>query len=196
MNKKLLILGGLAVLAIVLAAFIMRDIIKPKPTATGPAPIIIEEPAPGVVNNDNVQPEIIDDNDPFRQEAPVITRIPDANEVLPAAQQKEIAVPTVVVPAAPGVDSKFRNFNITAEGGKFIPEKIIVQVGDTVHVNFTAVDKDYDITFPSYNMKQTAKQGQTKILEFQAVQDGSFLYYCESCGGAEGTTKGNIIIVK
>lgn len=195
MNKKLLILGGLIVLAILLAAFIMRDIIKPKPAVTGPTPIIIEEPAPGV-SNDNSKPEVVDDNDPFRQEAPVITRIPDANEVLLAAQQKEIAVPTVVVPAAPGVDSKFRNFNITAEGGKFVPEKIIVQVGDTVHVNFTAVDKDYDITFPSYNMKQTAKQGQTKILEFQAVQDGSFLYYCESCGGAEGITKGNIIIVK
>lgn len=195
MNKKLLILGGLAILAVLLAAFIMRDIIKSKPEPTGPSPIIIEEPAPGV-SNDDVQLEVVDDNDPFRQEAPVITRIPDANEILPAAQQKEIAVPTVVVPAAPGVDSKFRNFDITAEGGKFIPEKIIVQVGDTVHINFTAVDKDYDITFPSYNMKQTAKQGQTKILEFQAVQDGSFLYYCESCGGAEGMTKGNIIIVK
>lgn len=194
-NNKAFILGGLLVLAVVLVAFILRDIIKPKSTATGPAPIIIEEPAPGV-SSDDVQPVITDDNDPFRQEAPVITRIPDANEVLPAAQQKEIAVPTVVVPAAPGVDSKFRNFDITAENGNFIPEKIIVQVGDTVHINFAAVDKDYDITFPSYNMKQIAKQGQTKILEFQAVQDGSFLYYCESCGGAEGTTKGNIIIVK
>ena len=45
-------------------------------------------------------------------------------------------------------------------------------------------------------MKQTAKKGETKVLEFQANQDGNFLYYCEVCGGVNGNVKGNIIIAK
>jgi len=134
--------------------------------------------------------------DQFRADVPANTVVPDKNTVLTDAQKKEIAIPTVVTPAAPGVESQFRSFDIKAEGGVFTPSKIIANVGDTIHVNFTAVDKDYDIVFPSYNMKQTAKKGQTKILEFQAVTDGSFTYYCEICGGPASTAKGNIIIVK
>ena len=195
LDKIKIILVGLGVVLIILAAFVVRDIRKNK-TANKPleiAPLVVDEAA-----RESEAPftEPGDDNDPFREEAPAITRIPSANEVLPAEQQKIIAVPTVVVPAAPGVESSFRNFNISGEGGKFVPEKIIAQVGDTIHINFTAVDKDYDIVFPSYNMKQSAKISQTKILEFQALKDGSFIYFCESCGGVNGEAKGNIIIIK
>jgi len=105
-------------------------------------------------------------------------------------------LPTVVAPAAPGVESNYRSFDIKAEEGKFIPNKIIANQGDTVHINFTAVDKGYDIIFPSYGMKQIAKIGQTKVLEFQALSDGSFLYYCEVCGGADSLATGQIIVVK
>lgn len=134
--------------------------------------------------------------DKFREEVPANIVVPDKDTVLTEAQKKEIALPTVVTPAAPGVDSQFRSFDIKAEGGAFVPSKIIARMGDTIHVNFTAVDKDYDIVFPSYNMKQTAKKGQTKILEFQAVADGSFTYYCDACGGENSATKGNVIITK
>jgi len=193
-NKKTLILIGLAIVAVLLVAFVIRDLVKDQESPAPYQPIVITEPEPVTSSDPAIEPGT--DNDPFREEAPVITRIPAANEVLPAEQQAIIAVPTMVVPAAPGVESSFRNFNISGEGGKFVPEKIIAEVGDTVHINFTAVDSDYDIVFPSYNMKQTAKMGQTKVLEFQAVKSGSFLYYCEACGGVEGTAKGNIIIVE
>lgn len=134
--------------------------------------------------------------DKFRTEVPVNIVVPDQTTKLTEAEKKVIAVPTVVTPAAPGVEAQFRSFDIKADGGVFTPSKIIARIGDTVHINFTAVDKAYDIVFPSYNMKQTAKQGQTKVLEFQAVSEGSFLYYCDSCGGATSTTKGSIIITK
>jgi hypothetical protein len=32
-------------------------------------------------------------------------------------------------------------------------------------------------------MKQTAKKGEGKVLEFQAVTEGKFLFYCDACGG-------------
>lgn len=134
--------------------------------------------------------------DKFREETPTNIVVPDQNTQLSEAEKKITAVPTLVTAAAPGVEAQFRSFDIKAEGGVFTPSQIIARVGDTVHINFTAVDKTYDIMFPSYNMKQTAKQGQTKILEFQAVTDGSFSYYCDSCGGANSNTKGKIIIAK
>jgi hypothetical protein len=45
-------------------------------------------------------------------------------------------------------------------------------------------------------MLQNAQQGETKILEFQANQEGSFTYYCSTCGGPEKGPMGNIIIVQ
>lgn len=134
--------------------------------------------------------------DPFKREVPKDIKVPEANEVIADELKEVIAVPKVVAPAAPGVTAKFRSFDIKGEGGKFIPSQIIANVGDTVHVNFTAVDKEYDIVFSSYNMKQTAQPGQTKILEFQALQAGNFIYYCNLCGGPESKTKGNFIIVE
>lgn len=141
-------------------------------------------------------PIIPSDTTAFRAEVPKDIVVPEVGTNKNALSDKEIVVPTTVTPAAPGVESKFRVFNIRAEQGVFNPSKVIARVGDTVHINFTAVDKDYDIVFPSYNMMQQAKSGQTKTLEFQALQEGAFVYYCDSCGGAEGKTKGQIIIVK
>ena len=105
-----------------------------------------------------------------------------------------VAVPTTVSAAAPGVEAKFRSFDIKGENGSFNPSTVIVKKGDTVHFNFLATDKDYDITFPDYGMKQTAKKGENKILEFQAVAEGKFAYYCDASGGLAGTAKGYIIV--
>jgi hypothetical protein len=43
-------------------------------------------------------------------------------------------------------------------------------------------------------MKQTADKGQTKALEFQAVNSGKFTYYCDLCGGLTSKTIGYIIV--
>lgn len=130
----------------------------------------------------------------YKTEAPRDIIIPEMNDrTLNVEQKKEIAIPTLVVPAAPGSLSSLRNFDIKAEGGKFTPFKIIGKLGDTMVVNFTAVDRDYSIFFPSYNMKQTAKKGETKTLGFHAGESGSFTYYCDICG-ANTTASGTLII--
>ncbi len=125
------------------------------------------------------------------------TNVP-ANITVPDVGAKpvsaDVAVPTSVAAAAPGVSAKLRTFNIQASNDLYNPSTVIVKVGDTVHINFTAVDKTYDITFPDYGMKQTATKGQTKILEFQAVSQGKFTYYCDLCGGLTSKTIGYIIV--
>jgi plastocyanin len=157
------------------------EAVEKNPAPEAPKPIVI----PQVKNQDQ-----------FRSEVPVNTKVPEMNEPLTAAQKEKIAVPNVVTAAAPGADTSFRSFEIRGEGGKFIPSEIIANQGDIVHISFSAVDKDYDIVFPSYSMSQRAKQGTKKNLEFQALSAGSFIYYCDSCGGVNSAATGKIIIVK
>jgi len=192
-QKLLIILGAVIVIALVVVIISTRQ--------SGPKNVSeqAELNNPEIISESGLETKPLQEAEPkdqFRSEVPKDIKIPEVNEVLSEEQKKEIAVPTVVTEAAPGVESKFRSYDISGDGGKFIPSKIIAKVGDTVHVNFTAIDKDYDIVFPSYNMKQIAKQGQTKILEFQALQSGNFVYYCEMCGGPESSTKGSFIIVE
>lgn len=191
-KKSLVVIIVLALVVVILAAVILFK--KP-----GEAPVVVDNPVAPV--GDEVGTGVIMDEpevpvDEFRAEVPVDIKVPEMGEQLSEAERKIVAVPTVVTAAAPGVESKFRSFDIKAENGKFEPSRIIGRVGDTIHVNFTAVDKEYDIVFPSYSMKQTAKAGQTKVLEFSAVIAGNFTYYCELCGGPESTARGNIIIAE
>jgi heme/copper-type cytochrome/quinol oxidase subunit 2 len=189
-NKNTWLLVALLIVLTILVILVGRSLRRP------PAPVSVVN-SPAVTTPTTTAPVYVaTTTDQFKAAVPPNTKVPSAGEVLSADQQKIIAVPTTVVAAAPGATSQFRTFNITASGGLFTPSKIIANLGDTLHINFTAVDADYDITFPSYGMQQTAKKGETKVLEFLAQADGQFLYYCQSCGGPTSTAKGNIIIVK
>ena len=192
-NKKILLVSGLMIILIgLIILVVLNEHSVPAPTTSQPA-----NNQPAKIDASVIPNPTGTSTDKFRSEVPVGIKVPGANEVLSAAEKKIIAVPTVVTEAAPGVASKFKVFNISGVGGKFVPSQITINAGDTVHINFTAVDKDYDIVFPSNNMKQSAVAGgPAKILEFQALVSGSFLYYCDSCGGPAGPTTGRIIIVK
>jgi len=193
MSKKniLLIVLGLAIIVALMIVIVYTDEKK-----------VVKSDNEGVDVSDIIEfdeKKVLEESefeDPFQETMPIKVKVPEVNEVLSEEVRKEIAVPEIVVEAAPGVEAKYRSFDIKAEGGKYIPSKIIANVGDTIHVNFTAVDKDYDIVFPSYGMLLRAKVGQTKLLQFQAVKSGSFAFYCDSCGGPESETRGSFIIVE
>lgn len=177
MNKKktYLLIAAIVVLAIIIVLIVLKTgkEITPEEKAG-------EALAPGATESLT------------RQEVPKDVVVPELNQEI---EDKEIAVPLTVSPASPQGEAMFRRFEISAADDKYVPSEVIVNQGDTVHIDFTAVDKEYDITFPDYNMKQTAKKGEKKILEFQALNQGKYLYYCDLCGGIDGKTKGYIIVV-
>ena len=127
---------------------------------------------------------------PTRKEVPEDIVVPGIG----AEVEEGVAAPQIVTEAAPGVEAKFRRFEIKAENNLYTPSTIIVNKGDTVRINFTAVDKKYDFVFPDYGMRQVAEAGETKKIEFQAVNEGKFLFYSDLYGGLEGEMKGYIII--
>ena len=188
-EKAFIIVGSLIIL--LLLAFVFKDYQTKKN-----APVY----NPEVVNNIPETPLTVTQStstpDKFKTEVPKGVVVPVMNDqTLTVEQKKEIAVPTLVTPAAEGSLNSLRNFDIRAEGGKFTPSKIIGKSGDTMMVNFTAVDNNYSIVFPSYNMRQVAKKGETKVLGFHAGEAGTFTYYCDVCG--ENTTaSGTLIITK
>lgn len=187
-NKKIIII---LVIMIILTALVIVLVSSRQQPAVVNEPVIIPEiPATTFVPSSNVPA------DKFREPVPANTKVPEMNTKLTPAEKEKIAIPNLVTSAAPGVSSNFRSFDVSANGGKFLPAEVIAHVGDIVHVNFTAVDKAYDVVFPSYGMHQQIKQGEKKVLEFQAVAEGSFTYFCDSCGGPTSATKGKIIIVK
>ena len=187
--------------AIILVVLVVVDISRQQPagdrqTGAPSAGTVTETPTDVPLDyQEEVATMPAAEKDNFKAEVPVDTVVPELDTNLSVDQQKEIALPAIVVPAAIGSESKFRTFKIIAENDTFIPTKVIANAGDTVHIDFTAVDKSYDIMFPGYNMRQSAKAGETKILEFQALHAGDFTYYCPSCGGPSMGPIGHIIIV-
>jgi heme/copper-type cytochrome/quinol oxidase subunit 2 len=113
---------------------------------------------------------------------------------------KNIAVPILVVPAAPKSDRMMRTFSLTAQGGQFTPGTIIARVGDTVHLDIRAVDGGYDFLQPELGLSTFIKKGEARAVEFSSLTTGKFSFYCEQCGRAgqsmDSSDKGYIIIVK
>ena len=193
-RESVIIFSGLIVILIL----VLLVVINPwKNFSGGPGTPIKTESAPTNQATGQVVVPTSTDSASFRAPVPANIVVPEKNTVLTGEQAKVIAVPTVVVPAAAQGSAHYRSFDIKGEWGLFIPSQITAYLGDRVHINLTAVDNDYDIVFPSYGMMISAKKGDTKFLEFAAMFEGSFDYYCSNaCGGLSGPTKWKIIIVK
>ncbi len=127
-----------------------------------------------------------------RQSVSSNVTVPDATSTV----SSNVAAPKIVTQAAPGSTSKFRSFSLSVTGGKFIPDTVIVNAGDTVHLNITATDKDYDFYQPDYGLSTALPKGVAKVVEFQATSQDKYTFYCQSCGGPSKGPVGYVTVVK
>ncbi len=121
----------------------------------------------------------------------------DANTAVPDVDSRVdsgVAKPTEV--KAVGVDDlSSRNFNVILDGDSVSPQKIIIKLLDIVTINFSAVDKTYDLIQPDNGLAWTVPKGGSKKLEFQGGTPGEFTFYCESCGGPDKGPVGYFVVV-
>jgi heme/copper-type cytochrome/quinol oxidase subunit 2 len=121
-----------------------------------------------------------------------------ANVTVPNEGDKNVlvnvAVPTTQTNAAPGVSAQYRSFSISANNNTFSPNTVVAKIGDSVIINITAVDKNYDVVQPDLGLKQSITKGQTKLMAFSPMSTGKFMFYCSSCGGPSKGPIGYIII--
>ena len=125
-------------------------------------------------------------------EVPDNIRIPEAGE----EQKGDTAVPDLVTSAAPGVEAKFRGFNVVISKGGFSPGEIVARQGDTVKITFSTSDGSYDVVQPDYGFKtRVINPGETQILEFGATTPGKYTFFCGSCGGPDDGPVGHFVVV-
>lgn len=102
-------------------------------------------------------------------------------EVKSLLKDKNIAVPLAAVESTPGAKTKIRQFNLQAYKSAFQPNIILVYAGDIVRISLYASDNIYDFSIPAHNISQTAQKGETKSIEFQVTNTGTFNIVCSSC---------------
>ena len=126
-----------------------------------------------------------------------VTSVP-ANVTVPNIGDKnipqDVAVPQIQSAAAPQSSASYRSFAISVNNNQFTPSTVIAKVGDTVDLEITAVDKNYDFTQPDLGLTQTIAQGATKKVQFAPMASGKFTFYCASCGGPDKGPIGYIIV--
>lgn len=126
-----------------------------------------------------------------REEVPPGVVVPDQTANVPA----NVARPEVVVSAAPDTESKKRVFSISIDGGKFIPDTVILNAGDIANVTFTAVDRSYEVVQPDHGFRLNIPAGESKLLEAQFNIPGKYTFYCGSCGGPDAGPRGYFTVV-
>lgn len=126
-----------------------------------------------------------------RFEVPADIKVPEKGEEVGG----DVATPQLVVPSRQGSETNLRVFNIEGRGNEFVPSEVIVYRGDIVRINFIALDKDYDFIIPDYGFRKVIAKGEKDAVEFQATDEGKYVYYCEVCGGLDSSAKGYITIV-
>lgn len=106
-----------------------------------------------------------------------------------------VAVPVVQGAGDPAGNVSYRSFNITIKNGAYDPSTVIVNQGDTVNLELTAIDASYGFDQPNYGFNTAIPKGKTQTIQFQALQSGDFTFYCASCGGPSSGPVGHIIVV-
>jgi heme/copper-type cytochrome/quinol oxidase subunit 2 len=127
-----------------------------------------------------------------RTAAPVNAVVPDKGS---SSTPANVAVPTVQGAGDPAGNVSYRSFNIAIQNGAYNPSTVIVNQGDTVNLELTAVDAAYGFDQPDYGFDVAIPKGKTQTIQFQALSPGSFTFYCASCGGPSKGPVGHIVVV-
>jgi len=133
-----------------------------------------------------------------KQEYPGGFRVEDLKKIsVPEPGQKfqeGVAIPKESVSSAPKVESKLRIFEAKGENRTISPSNFRVYQNDIVNIKLIAIDQNYDFFLKGYNLQINVKQGETKTIEFQALNLGVYDFYCSLCLTKEKPV-GKIIIV-
>ena len=94
------------------------------------------------------------------------------------------------------LDTKLRFYDIKASKNGFEPNTITVNSGDSVELNLTAVDGDYDVDFAYLGAYfPVVKKGETKKLPLSTNLSGTFTFQCKDFCPLGGVIKGSLIVL-
>lgn len=174
MTKKKLV--ALVVLAVfVLLGVVLGMVAKQKTISGGDALEVRPEPKSGTI------------------------AIPFEDYYSPSFPKEAVLTPTkkeAPASANGGLDTKSRFFDLSATRSGFSPEIITVKAGDTVYIDFVAIDEDYDLDIPYLgNYFTRVEKGKTKQLPFDVRTSGTFVFQCRDYCPSSGPIKGSLVVL-
>ena len=88
-----------------------------------------------------------------------------------------------------------REFAVTAHRYQFEPDRFEVDQGDHVRFVITATDTDHGFGIKKLHVDETIPQGETRVVELDADQAGTFEIRCtEYCGKGHKQMKAVLIV--
>ena len=109
-----------------------------------------------------------------------------------------LSEPKLEAPASsnPALDTKIKFFDLRATKDGFIPSSITVNSGDSVRIDFTAVDGDYDLDFPYLGAYfRVVQKGVTDRLPFDTSLSGTFSFRCRDYCPQGKQIEGKLIVL-
>jgi hypothetical protein len=87
-------------------------------------------------------------------------------------------------------------FDLKVSNSGFNPNTITVKKGDSLQVDFTAVDGDYDLDFPYLGAYfSVVRRGVTKRLPLDTSLAGTFTFGCRDFCPDSGKIQGRLIVL-
>lgn len=108
----------------------------------------------------------------------------------------EIAVPTSVVDAAPGVEAKRRTFDIAFDGSVFTPSQVIVHVGDTTSIHFKTSSGTCSFVQPDLGLSAKFTSEREQLIEVTPPTGatGKYQFFCTNLGGPTQGPIGYLVV--
>jgi len=106
--------------------------------------------------------------------------------------------PQNIAPASPNIQSgnMTRSLDLRASASGFNPVTLTVNQGDTIHINFTPTDGNYDFEIPYLPFYYSVvSKGQTRVLIFDTATAGTFEFRCRDSCPLSGQIKGSLIVL-
>jgi cytochrome c oxidase subunit II len=89
-----------------------------------------------------------------------------------------------------------REIAVTAKKYEFIPDPIVVNMGEKVRLKITATDTDHGFGLDDFKIDQKLPKGATQIVEFTPDKTGAFVVRCtEFCGFGHMKMKSKFIVL-
>ncbi len=96
----------------------------------------------------------------------------------------------------PDSDAKIKFFDLRATEGGFSVPALVVMQGDSLSVDFTAVDGDYDLDIPYLGAYFSAvKRGETRKFPIDTSVVGTFIIECRSHCPASGQIRSSLVVL-
>jgi len=95
------------------------------------------------------------------------------------------------------VEDGVRVIEVTASRYKFVPDPIVVKLGEKVRLVVKTSDVAHGLNLAEFKINLGIEPGETETAEFVADKEGSFSFFCSVyCGPGHLDMQGKFIVIK